>query len=712
MNKTIRKQLIIISLYLLITLFMTFPLPMRMATHAPILARDSLLETWYVTWDIHALITDPLHLYDANFYWPGEKTLTYDDPLLGWAFITAPLTLSTLEPLLSHNLVFLFILVFNAFGMYLLVKYYTRHEIAAFLAGLIFTFNPYRMGTFEHRYLLGTLWMPYAILFLDLFLRRRKTRYVALFTLFFLWQTLFGVQLAQFLSLICAVYVLGYWWKIPTTRSWRVFMSLVLSMVIVIIALLPVAAVYLTTGMEMLADAHGMEDYLMFSARPTDYLAAHADVHLMGRLTAPFRTRPDFNAEVHLFLGILAPLMAIVALIKRRARLPVILNLIIFAVAFLLTFGPTIHLGDWRIPSPYRILLHIPVYKLQRDPARWVHAAIFALSVLAGYGFAVILPLAGKNKTAEIHRTRRFSAHSLRLGGCLLFTIILLAESCMTPIRTEYVGRLRDQPEVYHWLAAQPGNFAIIEFPLFCWPRYPEYPEARRMYASTIHWKNIVNGYCGFTPPHYAEIDARTHDFPSAESLDAIAELGQRGLRYVLVHSRQWQFDTEEWEQRGKWAAARSTVLNLVGIFEGVYVYEVNPWGDEIVTAPDGVTGEWRGRLPQPVNANFADKIMLRGYEVKDNGIVLYWQAMNDIDRDYTVFVHLLDEQGNVTAQADSPPVEGHYPTSRWRAGEVTKDEHRIDTSKGARFSVGLYLLETMERLDIVDGDNQIVLEK
>ena len=112
---------------------------------------------------------------------------------------------------------------------------------------------------------------------------------------------------------------------------------------------------------------------------------------------------------------------------------------------------------------------------------------------------------------------------------------------------------------------------------------------------------------------------------------------------------------------------------------------------------------------------NLGEKIRLIGHEV--NGTVgvgealrprLYWQARAPMDEDYIVFVHLLDEGGNLRAQQDCRPQRGDSPTSLWRRGEVIWDSHEIplppDLPAGTyRLVAGMYLLESMERLPVFD---------
>ena len=90
----------------------------------------------------------------------------------------------------------------------------------------------------------------------------------------------------------------------------------------------------------------------------------------------------------------------------------------------------------------------------------------------------------------------------------------------------------------------------------------------------------------------------------------------------------------------------------------------------------------------------------------------LYWSVAEKLDRDYTVFTHLLGEahnprtQGPVWGQHDSQPADGGYPTTQWLVGDVIVDRHIIPVDEGApsgeyRIEVGLYTVGDGSRLDV-----------
>lgn len=123
--------------------------------------------------------------------------------------------------------------------------------------------------------------------------------------------------------------------------------------------------------------------------------------------------------------------------------------------------------------------------------------------------------------------------------------------------------------------------------------------------------------------------------------------------------------------------------------------------------------------LPEPttpVTANFADEIALIGYDLQvESGAVrlkTYWQALRPIGASYTIFVHLLDDEGALVAQQDALPQGGAYPTSIWAVGELVVDEAVLLLPPGAQpaaLSIGWYRLDTLERLSLakaVVGEN------
>ena len=85
--------------------------------------------------------------------------------------------------------------------------------------------------------------------------------------------------------------------------------------------------------------------------------------------------------------------------------------------------------------------------------------------------------------------------------------------------------------------------------------------------------------------------------------------------------------------------------------------------------------------------------------------ITLWWQPLSILDKDFSIFVHVLDEQGQSLAQVDSMPDADRSPTHIWQAGDTIRDRH-ILTSYPSHGTVliGVYDSASMVRLNALQG--------
>ncbi|MFQ5613972.1 MAG: hypothetical protein ACE5H9_17760, partial [Anaerolineae bacterium] len=103
------------------------------------------------------------------------------------------------------------------------------------------------------------------------------------------------------------------------------------------------------------------------------------------------------------------------------------------------------------------------------------------------------------------------------------------------------------------------------------------------------------------------------------------------------------------------------------------------------------------------VNAGFAGEVTLLGYDLPQRRVrpgesfpvVLYWRAEKTIDRDLTVFNHLLDQASVQRGGADRIP-QNYYSTVLWAPGEIVSDRYEVPVEAAAPdgiywLDVGLY---------------------
>lgn len=108
----------------LLTVIMMWPIAPRILTAGRSDSGDGRFSIWNVAWVAHALVTDPLHVYDANIFHPHTRTLTYSKPNIGAGALAIPFYwLGGRNPHFSHNAVQLLAFVFALAGMYALVKH-------------------------------------------------------------------------------------------------------------------------------------------------------------------------------------------------------------------------------------------------------------------------------------------------------------------------------------------------------------------------------------------------------------------------------------------------------------------------------------------------------------------------------------------------------------------------------------------------------------
>mgnify|MGYP001072315637 CR=1 FL=1 len=123
------------------------------------------------------------------------------------------------------------------------------------------------------------------------------------------------------------------------------------------------------------------------------------------------------------------------------------------------------------------------------------------------------------------------------------------------------------------------------------------------------------------------------------------------------------------------------------------------------------------GPLPEEprvtVRAWFGQEILLHGYAVGEGPfapgdvvpVTLFWEADAPPGR-YKVFLHLMDDGGNLVAQNDAEPRGNLSPTFIWSVGERVTDRHGVylppDLPSGRyRLRGGMYRVDTGERLPL-----------
>jgi hypothetical protein len=82
----------------------------------------------------------------------------------------------------------------------------------------------------------------------------------------------------------------------------------------------------------------------------------------------------------------------------------------------------------------------------------------------------------------------------------------------------------------------------------------------------------------------------------------------------------------------------------------------------------------------QLISADFGSAIRLRGVDLEESAeqltLTLYWESRAPVAGSFKIFLHLLDSDQQLVAQADHWPAAGKAPTSYWQPGDLVRDPH------------------------------------
>jgi hypothetical protein len=124
---------------------------------------NTVLNEWAIAWIAHEAPRDPIHLFDANIFYPDLRTLAYSEPLLVPAAMGAPLLWAGASPVLVYNLLVIAGFVLTAWAVWLVITRWTGDPWAGVLAGSLVAFNAYTMARLPHLQALHAEFLPLAL---------------------------------------------------------------------------------------------------------------------------------------------------------------------------------------------------------------------------------------------------------------------------------------------------------------------------------------------------------------------------------------------------------------------------------------------------------------------------------------------------------------------------------------------------------------------
>jgi hypothetical protein len=525
-------------LFFIAAIYITYPLIFHINDMATGYG-DELVIAWIQNWVIHALMTSPFSIFEANIYYPYHNTLAFSETFIFTSILALPIKLLTGEPISTVNFTLISSIIFLGFSMYLLCFYVTRNFFASLFSGMMIIFSSAVLDYTVHLQILSIACVPLSILFFLHFVTSRRSLFLGISLVFFILQLYNSILPSYFIVfsfLIIALFMMRpFKKKIPQFISKKNSFLLVAA----IICMIPLAIPYYSVSHEF-HYVRDIRDTIHFALQPEDFLypgnRTSINDFLMNAVpTNHYSQNNEFKPG---YLGVVFSvlvLLTVIYLLKNRKRIGLYEKcfLTIALLGLILSLGPFLHIGrqtihhPFPIPLPYLVFYYLfPGFNSIRDSGNW--------NMLFIIGISVVIALVLNNFLAKFSHKTQIFVYLVLLAGVVL--------ELNFPLKLYSIPQVKDFPKVYSWMATTPQNAIFIELPIYNW-NYTPYvqQELYREYFGTINFRRTVNGYTGFSPPPWQDFISDMHqNFPSDKSIQKIQKLG---VQYIIINKN--DFDAE-----------------------------------------------------------------------------------------------------------------------------------------------------------------------
>jgi hypothetical protein len=545
-----RREIALVTLSgLLLAILTSWPLVLHMSSRiAPDLG-DPVRTAWEIAWVGHAMLHDPLHLFDSNAFYPHPLSLAFSDSLLGYG-PTAFFGSGTVAALVRYNLLFLWVWSLCFVAAYLLARELGLRRLGGAAAGIAFAYAPYRVTEAGHLHVISSGGFVLAMFLLLRGYRHGSRKLVLAGWLVSAWQVSLGFTLGLqycYLLIVLALLVLFYWWRGRLTPgvAWarspadpsepagtqRTRGALIprrlLAVTLIGVAILGAVAVYQARPYLKVADEYPtakrtLVEVETYSSGPAALLSASSENRVWGGITEGMREEVNSKNESVFFPGGLILALALIGLAAgaytRRLRLGLVAGIVVCSV-LAMGFGLT------GAGYPYRLLYdYAPGWDGVRVPGRIFTLATLFYALLAGAGLqALVAWIPGL-----LTRLRTWSAKRLLGVRSLTAAPAVIGVVALIGLLGEGAGHLG------HPLVPQPVKAEVgLPGPLLDLPTDGALDRIWQ-YFSTDGFYKVPIGNSTFDLPAVDDLRGGMNGFPDRASVE---KLRYYGIRTVVLHA-------------------------------------------------------------------------------------------------------------------------------------------------------------------------------
>jgi hypothetical protein len=574
----------VFGFFLTLAVVLTWPLAIRLDTAVSDLG-DPLLVTWILDWTSHALLHQPLQLFDAPMYYPAPLTLAYSEHLTGVALLTMPFYIAGVEPITLYNIAMLLSFALSGYGAYVLARMFTTSVTASLIAGIFFAFVSFKFDHLAHLQNIASGWLPLILAAMIAYWRTPSWRNAGLFAAAFVMNGLTNVYYLLFVSVAIAFTVLFLLTAAPKRdrQFWlRALGALAIAGLVLLPFLLPYRAVSKMYNLKREASevfTTGWRSWLVTTNRSWVYGRFGTDewqitenqlfpglvaLFLVGAavILSPFSPprgekvpqADEGSPRLLRFLDILLVTTAMLAILSLMTpRFAITLGRPLLAIR-----GPDIPFMLLIVLTLIRFSLRMPrnfggadgstlrdVIARSRFPVEaWMAVIWFLVGFLGSFGFrSFLFSFLFKRVSVfqSIRAAPRFAviayvglAVLVAIGASLLISrrrimaplfLGLMTVDVIPTIQWEHA--LSQTTPLYRWLA-QKETAPIVELPVDPWYTF------RYLLGHTIHRMPTMNGTSGFEPPAHRDLRVAWEKREFEKVLELVE---QNGAKLFIVHA-------------------------------------------------------------------------------------------------------------------------------------------------------------------------------
>ncbi len=547
----IRLNIIPYSLFFILTIIMTYPLVIYFFSHPISVYGDKYQFIWNIWW-VNKCILEFKDIYTIDYlFYPFSFSGVFHTFSIFPILITIPFY-HLFGPVFVYNLIAFLSFFLAGVFMYKLVLYLTKDMPSAFIAGIIFAFNPVRIrmvssgGYFNMHF---DAFVPLFVLFFLKMLKTGRYRYAIISSLAFISIFYTEYQLTVY-TVITGAVIFAYFF-IRNIRKKAVLINQIKNGLFF-------AFIVLILAVPVLRQLDQVE-YTEMTYTPEE--------HIVGLNLMIYMSSALFRGNLYRYIGSIFPDLARYALplsgwavlllfifsilfIKTLKTSPGWMWLFLLMVFFILSFGCYFTISPntgFSFPTPYLLFAKVPVLNAIRAPWRIASFVFFSLAVFIGMHYRSITEYLSSRIKKD---NKKKVLYTLNIMLCFL----IFAEYINIPLKTalEY----DDISSHYALIRQDKDDCSVLEMPVsWLWAKgYVDVFSVLYMYYPAFHNKREVNGYVSKLPPYifnyFKELplfrvfilmqDGKIPDDKLIEEAQNVSEgfVKLADLKYIVVHKR------------------------------------------------------------------------------------------------------------------------------------------------------------------------------